>query len=162
MTLNSERNVWRLVGYAALLVGVGAIVAAFVMLYTGDDLIDKTPSRVQALGDALALCGVAALVLARLQGVISGREQEPSLLWAAICYGSLILGGATGLVQAFLWLNATRAGVQVEGFTPWQKAVILAAGFLLMTGVISFIGERTTQAYFKSKRTRSAVGSTGR
>ncbi len=162
MTLQGERNFWRLVGYVALFLGFAAMIAAFVMLYTGDDLIDKTPSRVEALGVAVALCGVAALVLARLIAVITGREQEPSLAWAAVCYGSIIAGSAAGLIQAFLWLNATRSGAQVEGFTSWQKAVILGAGFLLMTGVISFIGDRATQIYFKSKRSRSAAGATGR
>jgi len=162
MTLHGERNLWRVIGYVALLAGVAAMVGAFVMLYTGDDLIDKTPSRIQAFGDAVALCGVAALVLARLIGVVTGREQQPSLLWAGVCYGSILLGAAIGLIQGFLWMNATRTGAQVEGFSSWQKAVILLAGFLLMSGVISFVGDRATLVYFKSKRSRSAVGGTGR
>ena len=163
MTLDNERKLWKAVGFTGLLLGLAAMSGAIWMLFNGDDVIDKTPSRVEGLGAAVGVCGVAALVLARILGVMSDREQQASLVWSIISFGSIIIGIGGGIVQGMFWMNDVRTGFQVEGFTPWQKAVIIAAGFLVMTGVISLIGERSAHLYIRRKhRLRAGAGVAGR
>ena len=151
MSLKSERNFWRTVGGLGLLVGLVIMIAAAVMLFNDDDTLNKTPSRIEAIGVAIALCGVAALVLSRLLSMLVSHEREPNLLWTAVSYGSVAIGILTGLVEEVMRANAVRGGLQDDGFMPWQKAVVEAAGFFLMTGVISLIGERTARLYVKYK-----------
>ncbi len=162
MSLNNERNFWRVLGSLGFLLGLIVMIAAVVMLYNDDDILNKMPSRIQALGCAIALCGVCGLVLSRLLSLLINHEREPNVIWTAVSYGSVVLGILGGLVQTVMWRNAVNAGLQEEGFTPWQKSGLLAAGFLVMTGVISLIGERTARLYVKSKTLRSGSANAGR
>lgn len=157
MSLKSERNFWRIVGAIVVLLGLAVMIGAIVLMINNDDPLDKSPSRIQALGTAIALCGVCALVLGRQLSMLIKPENEPNVIWTAISYGSIALGIAGGLVQALLWMNAVRSGVQDSGFTPAQKSGLLGAGFLVMTGVISVIGERTARLYVKQKQLRSGA-----
>ena len=157
MSLKGERNFWRIAGSVVLVLGVGVMIAAFVMVFSDDDVLNKTPSRIEAIGVAIALCGVAALVLSRLLGMFINHEREPNILWTVITYGSVVLGVLTGIVEEIMRANAIRGAVQDEGFLPWQKSVVEAAGFFVMTGVISLIGERAARLYARSKMPK-AVG----
>ena len=157
MSLKSERNVWRAVGAVVTVLGLAILIGAIVMMFVNDDPLDKSPSRIQALGTAIALCGVCALVLSRLLGMMLKPENEPSMFWTALSYGTVVLGMIGGLVQSVLWMNAVRTGVQDNGFTPDQKAGLLAAAFLVMTGVISVIGDRTARQFVKQKALRSGA-----
>ena len=156
MILKQERKLWHVVGIVGLLLGLAMMIGAVGMLINFDDPLDKTPSHIEAIGVGVALCGVAALVLARLLGVLAGRENEPSVTWTAVCYGSIVLGGLSGMFLGLLAFNAIRSGVQ-EGLSQWQKVGLLGTSFLVMAGVISFIGERTARAHIKQKLLR--VGS---
>jgi len=158
MSLKSERNFWRVVGAVVVVLGLAIMIGAIVIMINNDDPLDKSPSRIQALGTAIALCGVCALVLGRQLSMLINPEGEPNIIWTAVAYGSIALGIAGGLVQSILWMNAVRSGVQESGFTPAQKSGLLAAGFLVMTGVISVIGERTARLYVKQKQLRSGAG----
>ena len=162
MSLKGERSFWRAVGSVVLVLGFGVMIAAAVMLFSDDDALNKTPSRIEAVGVAIALCGVAALVLSRLLSLLMNPEREPKLLWTAVSYGSIALGIATGIVEEILRMNAIRGGVQDEGFMPWEKSLVEAAGFLVMTGVISLIGERTARLYVKYKALPSKATGAGR
>ena len=162
MTLKTEKKFWQIVGSAILLLGLCIMSGAVWMLANGDDLLDKTPSRIQAFGVAVALCGVAALVLARVLGLFIRTDKEPSLIWSLVAYGSPIAGLAMGVVQAIVWMNAVRSGAQLEGFTPWQKCVLLVVGFLVMTGVIALIGERSARLYVRTKALRGEGTAAGR
>lgn len=162
MSLNRERNLWRVIGSIAVLLGLAIMIGAIVIMLNNDDPLDKSPSRIQALGAAVALCGVCALVLGRQLSMLIDPEGEPNIIWTAVSYGCIVLGVIVGLVQSVLWMNAVRSGVQESGFTPAQKAGLLAAGFLVMTGVISLIGERTARLYVKQKQLRSGVAGAGR
>jgi len=149
MSLEKERNLWRIVGAVVVVLGLAVIVGAVVLMLNNDDVFDKTPSRIQAVGTAVALCGVCLLVLARLLSLLLDSDKEPKMIWAVITYGSMALGVLGGLLQSLLWMNAVHSGLQEDGFTPAQKAGLMAAGFLVMTGVISLIGDRTARQYFE-------------
>jgi hypothetical protein len=161
MTLNQERKLWQLVGFAVLFVGVAIMIAAVAMLLNFDDPLDKSPSRIQAIGAAVALSGVCALVLARILRLLGGSETQPSLLWSVVSYGSLVVGAIGGFVEAIIWKNAVSAGAQDGGLTSWQKSGVLGFGFLLMAGVIALIGDRTARQFIASKSLRSRGTSTG-
>ena len=161
MNLKSERKLWNVLGTLGLLLGMAIMIGAVVMLLNGDDIFDKTPSRIQAIGAGVGLCGVAALVLARLLGLVLDREEQPNVVWTVITYGTEVAGVLGGMVLAVLWRNSVQAGLQEGGLTPWQKSGAVAVGFLLMTGVISLIGERTARLYIKQKQ-KSAARSAGR
>jgi hypothetical protein len=155
MTLNKERKLWRVVGVITLLLGIAIMIGAVAMLADFDDPLNKSPSRMQAIGDGVAWSGVAALVLARVLGLLGGAETEPSVIWTVVSYGSLLVGGAGGMLEAVAWRYAVNSGLQEGGLTSWQKAGVLGAGFFLLTGVIALIGDRTARHFVNSK-SRSA------
>ena len=148
---------WQLAGVVTLLLGVAIMIGAVAMLANFDDPLNKTPSRVQAIGDGVAWCGVAALVLARVLGLLSGAEKEPPLYWTMVAYGGVILGAAGGLVQVIQWKYAVNAGLQDDGLTAWQKAGLMAAAFFVFSGVIALIGDRAARHFttFKSRSARA-------
>jgi hypothetical protein len=163
MSLKNERKVWRWLGASVLVLGMVIMIAGIAMLFDDDDILNKLPSRVQALGTAVALCGMAALVLSRILGLLVDSKREPNGLWAAVSYGALILGLVGGSVDMVIWNNSVRSGLQdAGGFSPWQKSGLLGAGFLVMIGVIALIGERTARLYVKYKGLQSGAAGAGR
>lgn len=162
MSLKGERNLWRIVGSAVLLLGFAVMIVAIVWLFNDDDVLNKTPSRIEAIGCAVALCGVASLVLSRLLSLLINHEREPNVLWTIITYGSVVIGVAAGIAEEIMRANAVRGGLQDDGFMPWQKAMVEVAGFFVMTGVITLIGERAARLYVKYKALPSKATGAGR
>ena len=163
MSLKSERKIWRVLGALAFVLGMAITIAGVLMLFNDDDILNKMPSRVQALGSAIALCGMAALVLSRILGLLIDSKTEPNILWTAAAYGCLVVGTVGGAVDMVMWLNAVRSGSQdAGGFSPWQKSGLLGAGLLVMLGVIALIGDRTARLFVKYKGLQAGAASAGR
>ncbi|MGH9523410.1 MAG: hypothetical protein ACRD3E_12860 [Terriglobales bacterium] len=156
MKAKTERGIWRWVGAVAFAAGVAVMIWALIGV-AGAFEFDRTWPRREAGGAAVALAGVACLVIARVIGLmVASEEGRRGVLWTVFSYGAVVVGGIGGFVQAILWRMSVSQVSQAEWMTAAQKCNFVVLGFLFLAGLIALIGQRAA-ARLAERATPTAV-----
>ena len=159
MTADGERKLWQGLGIIALLLGLAIICFSISVLLNSDDY-NNTPSRIEAVGCFLVLCGVSLMALARVLRIMGSRTVRGGIGWFLSSYFALALSVVGAVVEGILWRKAYASGTQSQMFTAEQKVIFVGAACLFLTGLIALIAERAGDRYANTlaERAKTSAG----